>query len=55
MYTTTAEFNWLSSASYRNGILQLQLKILMKIQLSVICTHMVDFHRPGHKCAKSFP
>ena len=26
-----------------------ELKILMKIQLSVICAHTVDFHRPSHK------
>ena len=45
MFTTIAEFNGLSSASYRNGIIQSQLKILAKIQLSVICAHMVDFRR----------
>ena len=31
MFTTTAEFNGLSSASYRNMILQSQLKILANI------------------------
>ena len=31
MFTTNAEFNELYSASYRNGILQSQLKILAKI------------------------
>ena len=48
MFTTIAEFNGLSSASYRNGIIQSQLMILAKIQPSVICTHIVDFCRPGH-------
>ena len=43
MFTTTAEFNGLSSAIYRNRILQSQLKILAKIQLSVIGIHTVDF------------
>ena len=31
MITTDAEFNGLFSAIYRNGMLQLQLKILAKI------------------------
>ena len=31
MLTTAVEFNGLSSAIYRNGILQSQLKILAKI------------------------
>ena len=31
MFTTDAEFNGLSSAIYRNWILQSQLKILVKI------------------------
>ena len=35
-------------------VLQSQLKILAKIQLSVICTHMVDFCRPGHICKISY-
>ena len=39
MFTTTAEFNRHSSAIYRNGILHLELKILTKIQLSVIYTY----------------
>ena len=32
---------------YRMKILLLELKILMNIHLGVICTHMIDFHRPG--------
>ena len=48
MFTTTAEFNKLSCESYRNGILQSQLKILAKILLSVICAHIVDFCRSSH-------
>ena len=44
MFSANAKFNGLSSAIYRNRILQLQLKILAKI-LSVICTHMVDFRK----------
>ena len=48
MFTTNAEFNGLSSAIYRNRTLQSQLKILAKIQLSVICAHVVDSCRPGH-------
>ena len=44
----TAEFNELSSEIYRNGIPHSELKILPKIQLGVICAHMVDFCRPGH-------
>ena len=39
MFTTMAVFNKLSCESYRNGILQSQLKILAKILLSVICAH----------------
>ena len=49
MFTTIAEFNGLSSASYRNRILQSQLKILVKIYLS---GHMFDFCRPSHIFAK---
>ena len=48
MFSTDAEFNGLSSVIYRNEILQSHLKILAKIQLSVICTHIVDFRRPGY-------
>ena len=48
MFITTAEFNWLSYAAYRNGILHSECKILAKIELGVICTHMVDFRRPHH-------
>ena len=44
MLTTNAEFHELSSAIYRNRMLQSQLKIFVKI-LSVICAHMVDFCR----------
>ena len=39
----TAKCNGPSSAIYRNGILQSQLKIFSKIQLSVTCAHMFDF------------
>ena len=47
---TAAEFNGLSSVSYGNGVVHLERKILAKIQFGVICTHMVDFRRPGHIC-----
>ena len=47
-FITTAEFNGLSSAAYRNGILHSERKILSQIQLDVICAHMVDFHMPSH-------
>ena len=30
-------------------VIHSQLKILAKMQLGVICAHMVDFCRPGHK------
>ena len=33
---------------HRNGILHWELKILVKIYLGVICTHMVDYCRPPH-------
>ena len=33
----------------------LEQKILMNIQLGVICTDMVDFRRPGHKCDANAP
>ena len=36
-------------AIYRDGILNLELKISAKIQLGVIYTHMVDFCRSGYK------
>ncbi len=52
---TTAEFNGLSSKIYRNGIPHSELKILAKIQLSVICAHMVDFHRPGYITWLGYP
>ena len=45
----TTKLNGLSFAIYRNGILHLELKILTKIQLVVICNHMVDFLKPSHK------
>ena len=45
---TTAEFNGLSFAAYQNEILYSKQKILAKIKLGVICTHMVNFCRPGH-------
>ena len=48
MFITTAEFNGLSSAACRNGILHSEQKILVKIELGVICAHMVDLCRPGH-------
>ena len=42
----------LSSAAYGNGILHSEQKILAKIYVSIICTHMVthmvDFCRPSH-------
>ena len=38
----------LPSEVYRNGILHVELNV--KIQLSVICAHMVDFCRPGRIC-----
>ena len=43
----TAKYNG-PSAIYRNGILQSQLKILAKIQLSVTCAHLVIFYKPGN-------
>ena len=46
MFTTNVR---LFSAIYRNGMLKSQLKILTKIKLSVICAHMLNFCRPGHK------
>ena len=48
MFSTDTEFNGLSSVIHRNKILRSHLKILAKIQLSVICTHTVDFSRPGY-------
>ena len=48
MFTTRVKFNGDASPIYRNGILQSELKILTKIKLSVICTHMFDYHRPSH-------
>ena len=48
VFNTNAEFNGLSSVSFRIGILHSEIKILIKILCSVICIHTVDFHRPGH-------
>ena len=48
MFTINAEFNGLSYAIYRNGILNSELKVLVKIQLSIICILVVDYCRPGH-------
>ena len=45
---STAEFNELSSEIYGKRIPHSEPKILAIIQLGVICTHMVDFCRPGH-------
>ena len=50
---TTAEFNELSSEIYGSAIPHSELKILAKIYLGVICTHMVDYCRPGHICTYS--
>ena len=46
--TTTVDFKRLSSASYRNGILHADWKILATIELSAICAQIVDFCRLGH-------
>ena len=48
MFTTNAELKGLLSTIYRNGILHLELKILAKILLGVICAHIFDFCSPGH-------
>ena len=52
LYTNTIksllEVNGLSSEIHRNRIPHSELKILAKIQLSVIFTHMVDICRPGY-------
>ena len=37
---TTAKFNGLSSAAYRNGLLHSELKISAKIELSVTCAQI---------------
>ena len=50
MFIASAEFNRLSFADYRNGILHSERKILAKIQPSVMLAHMVDFHKPNHIC-----
>ena len=51
-FTTNAEFIGLSPAIYKNVILHSELKILAKIQLSVVCAHMVDYHRSSHMLYK---
>ena len=43
-----SEFNGLSSPAYENGILHSKGKMLVKIQLGVICAHIVDCCRSGH-------
>ena len=48
IFITTAVFHGLSSAAYGNGIVRSERKILAKIELGVICAHMVDFRRRGH-------
>ena len=48
IFITTAEYNEPSSAAYRNRILYSVWKMLAKIQLGVICTHMVDYRRLSH-------
>ena len=47
---TTAEFNGFSSTAYGNRTLHSERKLLVKIWLDVICTHMVDYCRLGHIC-----
>ena len=47
IFTTTAELNGLSSAVYGNEILHWEQKILAKILLSAVCTHMVNVCRSG--------
>lgn len=46
------EINGISSAIYRNEILQSQFKILVKLQLSVICAHItwLILQAQGHIC-----
>ena len=47
-YPTCAEMHGESCKAYRMKLSPLDQKILMDIQLGVICVNMVDFHRPGH-------
>ena len=46
---TTAKFNGIPSAACGNRILHSEQKIVAKVYLGVICTHMVSFCRPSHK------
>ena len=55
MFTTTAEFNELSFAIYRKEILHSNLKMLAKLYISVIYTHMVDFCSPSHNMSLYLP
>ena len=55
MFTTNAEFNELSFAIYRKEILHSNLKMLAKIYISVIYTHMVDFCSPSHNMSLYLP
>ena len=48
MFMTNAEFNGQSSGIDSSGLLYSELKIFLKLQLSIIYTHMVDFCRPAH-------
>ena len=50
MFTTNAKYNWLSSVTYRNGILQAQLKILAKYNLDNFYSHGRFFCGPDHIC-----
>ena len=45
---TNAEFNVQSSAIDSSRLLYSELKIFLKLQLSIIYTHMVDSCRPAH-------
>ena len=47
-YSICAESHGESSKAYRLQLSPLEQKILMNIQLGVICADMVDFRRPGH-------
>ena len=43
MFNSNVEFNDNHSSIYKNGILCSELKILTKLQLSVICAHKYGF------------
>ena len=47
-----AEIHGESDDAYRMKLKRLELKILMNIQLGVICTDVAAFHRPGHIAKK---